>query len=68
MDVPENRELFFEMSLDLHCIASPQAKLLHVNQRWEQVLGYTKEELKGGPFSISSTLTTSPAPSPLSVC
>ncbi len=50
MDVPGNRELFFEMSLDLHCIASPQAKLLHINQRWEQLLGYTQEELKGGTF------------------
>ena len=47
---PGNRELFFEMSLDLHCIASPEAKLLHINKRWERLLGYTRSELLSGSF------------------
>ena len=45
-----NRALFFDLSLDLHCIASPEAKFLHINERWEKVLGFTEEELKAGTF------------------
>ena len=50
MTAAGNTQLFFELSVDMHCIASPDAKMLHVNSRWEKVLGYTVAELKAGSF------------------
>ncbi|MGF1573846.1 MAG: PAS domain-containing protein [Sumerlaeia bacterium] len=42
-------EKFFSFSLDLFCIAY-QGNFLHLNKRWETVLGYTRDELEGQPI------------------
>lgn len=36
---------FFELSININCIAGIDGKLLKVNSQWEKVLGYTVEEL-----------------------
>lgn len=44
-------DLFFELSLDLFCIAdSHSASILKVNRQWEKTLGYTREALMGRSF------------------
>lgn len=44
------RNRFFELSLDLFCIASFEGYFLQVNSAWEKLLGYTQEELKSTQF------------------
>ena len=41
----ENYETFFNLNLDLACIASAEAKFLKINSAWEATLGYTQEEM-----------------------
>lgn len=41
---------FFDISLDLFCIASPDGYFLKVNKAWEQVLGYKTKEIEGQPY------------------
>jgi serine/threonine-protein kinase len=41
---------FFNLSLDLFCIASPRGYFDRVNQNFTRVLGYTAEELTSKPF------------------
>ncbi|WP_461128679.1 PAS domain S-box protein [Spirosoma aerophilum] len=43
----ENRELnlFFALSLELHCITDRNGNFLKVNSAWKTMLGYTEEEL-----------------------
>ncbi len=36
---------FFELSININCIAGIDGKLLKVNHQWEKILGYTTEEL-----------------------
>lgn len=36
---------FFEVALDLHCIATIDGAILKVNRAWETTLGYTTDEL-----------------------
>ncbi|NUM35329.1 MAG: PAS domain S-box protein, partial [Candidatus Brocadiae bacterium] len=43
-------ESFFDVNLDLLCIADFQANFLKLNREWENVLGYSLEELKGKKF------------------
>ncbi len=59
----EELERYFDLSLDLLCIANTSGELLKVNAQWEKVLGYTQEELIGREFlelvhpeDISATL------------
>lgn len=42
----EELERFFSVNLDLLCIADIEGNLIKVNKAWEEVLGYTIEELK----------------------
>lgn len=46
-----NHELFFELTVDLLCIANNQGYFLDVNQNFVKTLGYTKEELLARPFT-----------------
>ncbi|ESA38784.1 multi-sensor hybrid histidine kinase [Leptolyngbya sp. Heron Island J] len=46
----KEREKFFNLSLDLLCIASLDGYFLEVNPAWEGVLGYKTEELVHLPF------------------
>ncbi len=41
---------FFEVSLDLLCLASVQGRFLRVNAAFETVLGYSRAELEGRDF------------------
>ena len=41
---------FFELSLDLFCIASTEGFFLRVNQNFSRVLGFSAEELTARPF------------------
>ncbi|MBC8151928.1 MAG: PAS domain S-box protein [Bacteroidetes bacterium] len=43
----KNQELntFFEVALDLHCIADTSGTILKTNRAWQTTLGYTAEEL-----------------------
>jgi PAS domain S-box-containing protein len=43
-------ERFFELSLDLHVIASADGYFKHVSDSVEQVLGWSAEELQARPF------------------
>ena len=47
-----NEELdhFFSVSLDLLCIATIQGYFTRLNQRWEEILGYSLAELEGCYF------------------
>ena len=41
---------YFELSLDLFCLASPEGFFLRVNSNFSRVLGYEEEELRAHPF------------------
>lgn len=55
-DVTENKshenELhnFFNLSLDLFCVANIDGHILQINPAFEKTLGYTKEEILGQPY------------------
>ena len=42
---------YFDLSLDLLCLASAEGILLRVNPSWSRVLGYEKNEIEGKPFN-----------------
>ncbi len=46
----DEREQFFRLSLDLLCIAGFDGFFKQLNPAWEEVLGYTLDELKTRPF------------------
>ncbi len=43
-------ERFFELSLDLLCVANLDGYFIRVNSAWTRVLGYDTEELRAKPF------------------
>ncbi len=43
-------EQFFEMSLDLLCVANTDGLFVHLNPAWSEVLGWSREELLSKPF------------------
>ena len=43
-------ERFFELSLDLLCVANLEGYFLRLNHAWTRVLGYEEAELKASPF------------------
>ncbi|MFP4159835.1 MAG: PAS domain S-box protein [Desulfobacterales bacterium] len=46
----EELENFFEVNLDLLCIADVHGNFLKVNKEWENMLGHTAEELQQAQF------------------
>ena len=46
----EELERFFNISLDLLCIADLEGNFIKVNMEWERILGYTAEELEKRKF------------------
>ena len=46
----EDFDRFFTLSLDLFCVATFEGYFLRVNHAWEQVLGFTTDELRASPF------------------
>lgn len=52
----EKFRVFFELSAAGHALVDPQSKrFLHVNERWCQMLGRTREELVGGLTFVDIT-------------
>jgi PAS domain S-box-containing protein len=45
-----NLKSFFDVSLDMLCIASLDGRFVELSRCWEDTLGYSLEELKGRPF------------------
>ncbi|HUU34605.1 MAG TPA: ATP-binding protein, partial [Vicinamibacterales bacterium] len=43
-------ERFFELSLDLFCVANLDGYFLRLNPAWKRVFGYTDAELRATPF------------------
>lgn len=46
----QHYQSFFNHTLDMFCIAGFDGYFKHVNPRWEEVLGLTREELMAQPF------------------
>jgi formate hydrogenlyase transcriptional activator len=46
----EDLDQFFNISLDLLCIANADGYFLHLNPPWEKVLGYSRQELMAKRF------------------
>ncbi len=46
----EERDQFFDLSIDLLCIASAEGTFKQLSPAWEKVFGWTLEELRSGPY------------------
>lgn len=46
----EELEKFFSINLDLLCITDSDGNFIRVNMAWEEILGYTKEEIERKNF------------------
>jgi PAS domain S-box-containing protein len=58
----EKFRMIFENVTDVICYVDTKARVLDVNRRIEEMLGYTPEEVKGEDFSSSGILCTSDIP------
>ena len=46
----EELDRFFELSLDLFCVATFDGYFVRVNPAWQRVLGFSEAELRASPF------------------
>jgi two-component system, sensor histidine kinase and response regulator len=46
----EELDRFFELSLDLFCVATFDGYFIRVNSAWQHVLGFSEAELRASPF------------------
>lgn len=49
-DKLDELKVFFDVALDLLCIADLEGNFLKLNRHWEEVLGYSLQELEGRKF------------------
>src|SRR5437764_11017658 len=47
---PQDRQLFFDISLDLLCVAGLHGLIRDVNPAWERTLGFSRQEQLGRRF------------------
>jgi len=52
----EELDQFFNVSLDLLCVANTEGYFLRLNPAWERSLGYSREELMAKQFLTLSIL------------
>lgn len=50
VEAENQRDRFFDISIDLLCVANFEGYFLKLNPAWEKTLGYTIEELLSEPF------------------
>ena len=48
--IKEERNLFFELSIDMLCIANFEGYFLQINETWTKILGWDKETLLSKPW------------------
>ncbi|MES2730790.1 MAG: PAS domain S-box protein [Bacteroidota bacterium] len=48
--IPSNKEVFFEMAIDMVCVAGFDGYFKQLNTVWEEVLGFSHQELMAQPF------------------
>src|SRR6187200_1264276 len=46
----EDLDRFFELSLDMFCVATFDGYFMRVNPAWQTVLGFSEEEMRAAPF------------------
>ena len=46
----EDLDRFFELSLDMFCVATFDGYFVRVNPAWQTVLGFSEEEMRAAPF------------------
>ena len=46
----EDLDRFFELSLDMFCVATFDGYFMRVNPAWQTVLGFSEEEMRASPF------------------
>lgn len=49
-EISNELEIFFTVALDLFCIADTDGNFIRVNESWEKILGYKREELEKRKF------------------
>ena len=52
----QDRNRFFDMSVEMLCIAGFDGYFKQLNQAWERTLGFSLEELKARPFIETSSI------------
>jgi PAS domain S-box-containing protein len=50
LNAPDQLAQFFELSLDLFCVADSEGYFKVVNSAWQRTLGYSKEEMLAHPY------------------
>lgn len=45
-----DRDAFFDLSLDMLCIANTEGRFVDVNEAWTRTLGWSVQEMKARPF------------------
>ncbi len=49
-ELQDEREIFFDVSVDLFCIIEPDGRLRQTNGAWKDILGWKQDDLAGKPI------------------